>query len=304
MSIEVKAVTVNSTDNIHLLKGKMYVPDGEIKGLFHIVHGMNEHIERYDFVMTRLAEVGYVCFGYDNLGHGKTAQNEEELGYFAPKDGCRYLVQDVAAFENYVKKLYPDKPLFLFGHSMGSFIARLAMAEYGTMYRKAVICGTSGKNPAARFGLVLVGLIKKIKGERYISSFCLNLMYGTYNRRFEKTSSCSWLTKDKEIVEKYEKDRFCSFRFTVSGLYDLLKMLLLCNRRDWYRSLRKDLPVLLISGTDDPVGSYGKSVRQVYRDLSAVGVPCEMELYENCRHEILNDSCRDEVIKRILGFIS
>ena len=155
MEYEIKELIVNSSDNIHSLYGKLYIPKGEIKGLFHIVHGMTEHIERYADFMAELAENGYVAFGYDNLGHGRTAREDSELGFISHKNGWIYLVRDVSAFENAVQKLFPDKPLYLFGHSMGSFIVRIAAENKGENIEKLIICGTGGKNPLAPFGLML-----------------------------------------------------------------------------------------------------------------------------------------------------
>ena len=165
MSYEIKALSVPSSDNIHSLKGKIFIPTGEIKGLFHIVHGMTEYIDRYDHLFSFLAENGILAFGYDHLGHGKTAENDNELGFIAHKDGWKYLVNDVAAFTKAVKKMYPNIPTVLMGHSMGSFIARLVAESYPQEYDKFIFCGTSGPNPASSIGILLVNIIKAVKGE-------------------------------------------------------------------------------------------------------------------------------------------
>ena len=160
MSYEIKSIEVQSTDNIHTLKGLIYIPEGEIKGIFHLVHGMCEYIGRYAHIFAALAERGYVCCGYDNLGHGKTARDENELGFIAHRDGWKYLVRDVKAFEDAVKKIYPDIPLCLMGHSMGSFIARIAAENYGDRIEKFIICGTGGPNTAATFGLLATEIMR------------------------------------------------------------------------------------------------------------------------------------------------
>ncbi|MBQ8532740.1 MAG: lysophospholipase [Clostridia bacterium] len=303
MSFEIKELAVHSTDNIHTLIGKIYIPDGEIKGLFHIVHGMTEHIERYDHIMSALADAGYVAFGYDNLGHGKTAKDDSELGFIAHSDGWVYLINDVFTFGNTVKKLYPEKPLYLFGHSMGSFIARLAAENYGDNYKKLIICGTGGYNPLAPFGLFVTDILRFFRGEKYISKLVINMAFGAYNKKFEHISDYDWLTKNRDVIEKYSKDKFCTFKFTVSAMHDLVKLNSMCNRKSWYENLRKDMPVLLISGDSDPVGNYGKGVKDVYKKLKSVSVPTDLKLYENCRHEILNDTCQKQVIADILSFI-
>ena len=303
MSFEIKEITAQSSDNIHILVGRIYIPDGTVKGIVHIIHGMTEHIERYDLFMSYLAENGYIAFGYDNLGHGKTAKNESELGFISKNNGWKYLVNDVEIFGKIIKKLYPDLPLILFGHSMGSFIARLAAQNFGDMYTKLIICGTGGNNPLTSLGLLLTKLLKSIKDERYISDFIINMAFGSYNKRFGDDSQYNWLTKNKEIIEKYENDKYCGFKFTVTAMQDLITLNSLCNRKYWYKAIPKDLPILLISGSDDPVGDYGKGVNQVFYDLKKANAKVTQKLYENCRHEILNDTCRDEVLSDILMFI-
>lgn len=304
MSYEIKKIEVLSTDNIHTLKGLIYIPDGEIKGIFHIVHGMCEYIERYSHVFSALAEEGYVLCGYDNLGHGKTARDDGELGFIAHKDGWKYLVNDVKAFEDAIKKLYPDKPLYLMGHSMGSFISRIAAENYGDGIEKFIICGTGGPNRAAPFGLLATDIIRILFGEKHKSNFVNKLAFGAYNKRFEGASDFEWITNDRDIITKYEADKYCNFKFSVSAMHDLVKLNQLSNRPAWFKSIRKDMPILLISGNDDPVGNYGKGVTKVYERLKAAGVKdVTLKLYKECRHEIHNDNCKDEVIKDIIEFI-
>lgn len=303
MSFEIKQITVNSTDNIHTLVGKIYIPEGEVKGILQIVHGMTEHIERYDHIMSAAAENGYVAFGYDHLGHGKTARDDSELGFIAHRNGWKYLIKDVSAFNAIVRQIYPDKPLYLFGHSMGSFIARLALVASPEIYKKAIICGTAGKNPLAPMGLLLTNTIKLIKGEKHISKTITNMAFGSYNKRFEGTSKYNWLTKDRDIIEKYSADKFCTFSFTVSAMHDLMNLISVCNKSSWFKELKNDLSIFLIAGKDDPVGNYGKGVTEVYNRLKKENCNVTLKLYEDCRHEILNDTCRQEVISDILNFI-
>ena len=304
MSYEIKSIEVQSTDNIHTLKGLIYIPEGEIKGIFHLVHGMCEYIGRYAHIFAALAERGYVCCGYDNLGHGKTARDENELGFIAHRDGWKYLVRDVKAFEDAVKKIYPDIPLCLMGHSMGSFIARIAAENYGDGIEKFIICGTGGPNPAAPFGLLATDIMRLLNGEKHRSKLVNKLAFGAYNKRFEGDSEFEWITTDREVINKYAADKYCNFKFTVSAMHDLVKLNQLANRPAWFKNMRKDLPVLLISGSDDPVGAYGKGVTTVYKKLKTAGVKdVTLKLYDGCRHEIHNDSCKNQVINDITEFI-
>ncbi len=304
MDFEIKALEVKSTDNIHTLKGKIYIPNGDIKGLFQIVHGMTEYVDRYDHLMSFLAENGYVVFGYDHLGHGKTAENDSELGFIAHKDGWKYLVNDVVAFTKAVKAMYPSIPVVLMGHSMGSFIARLVAENYKTEYEKFIFCGTSGPNPASAAGILLVRIIKAIKGEKHLSNLLQNIAFGSYNKGFEGDTPYEWLTNDREVITKYAADKYCTFRFTVSAMGDLMKLLSACNRNAWFKALDDNKPILLIAGDKDPVGNYGKGVKAVYDKLIKNGKKAKIKLYKDCRHEIHNDSCKDEMFNDVLEFIS
>lgn len=303
MSFEIKMLEVKSTDNIHTLRGKIFIPDGEIKGLFHLVHGMTEYIDRYDHLMSFLAENGYVVFGYDHLGHGRTAENDDELGFIAHREGWKYLVNDVAVFTKAVKKMYPLLPTILMGHSMGSFVSRLVAEKYKDEYNKFIFCGTGGPNPAASAGLLLIKILKTFKGEKHKSKFIYNIAFGSYNKRFDGDTPYEWLTKDREVITKYSADKYCNFQFTVSAMGDLMNLLSKCNRGAWFNAIDNAKPILLIAGDSDPVGSYGKGVQKVYNKLSKKGKKAEIKLYENCRHEIHNDSCKDEMFSDILKFI-
>lgn len=302
MSAQIAEKQVLSGDGIHTLRGVVYLPVGEPKGIFHLVHGMTEYIGRYDPLLSLIASAGYVACGFDNLGHGKTA-SESERGFIAEKGGYKYLVEDVMRFGNAVKADYPGLPYFLMGHSMGSFIVRLTACRYPKDIDKLIICGTGGPNPAAGAGLALIKLIALFKGKRGYSSFIENMAFGTYNKRFPGGGKYEWLTKDEGIKSAYAADPLCTFRFTLSALYDLIKLNSLCNKPAWFQSMRKDLPVLLISGADDPVGDYGKGVTAAYNRLKNAGCDVSIHLYENCRHEIHNDTCREQSAQDILKFI-
>lgn len=304
MSYEIRAISIPSTDNIHKLNGKIYIPKDGIKGIFQIVHGMTEYIDRYDHLMSFLAENGYVTFGYDHLGHGKTARNDNELGFIAHKDGWKYLVNDCIAFGEAIKKMYPMLPLILMGHSMGSFISRLAVENSPQLYQKFIICGTSGPNPLSKIGLYFAKFKKLINGEKHISKTIYNLAFGSYNKNFEGLSEYDWLTKDREVINKYSNDKFCTFKFTLSAMIDLMELLSNSNRKKWFVNFKKDLPTLIISGEDDPVGDYGKGVTLVYRKLKEQNANVNIKLYKNCRHEIHNDSCKDEMFADILEFLN
>ena len=294
---------VPSSDGIHTLVGRAYLPEGEVIGLFHVVHGMTEHIARYDRFMREMAEAGYICFGYDHLGHGHTAA-EGEHGFIAHRDGWDHLCRDVALFADAMKAEYGrELPYILMGHSMGSFIVRVAVTRYVHPTR-LIVMGTGGPNPAAGVGLAVISIIKKIKGERHISSFVHGLAFGSYNERFaSENDPRSWLPTNAEIRKIYSADPLCTIRFTVRAMGDLIRLNKMSGEKRCYAATPTDMPVLLVSGTDDPVGDYGQGVRAVYDGLTSAGVAAELRLYDGARHEILNDVCRDELIADILRFV-
>lgn len=295
---------VLSSDKQHYLKGKIYIPEGGAKGLLHVVHGMTEYIGRYDTFMREMAEYGYITFGYDHLGHGKTAIDESELGFIAHTDGWKHLVDDVFLYGNEIRKaMGGDLPFILMGHSMGSFIVRLCAAKYDHQDR-LIIMGTGGPNPAAGAGIALTGLLKGVKGERSYSNLAQNMAFGAYNKRFAaENDPYAWLSTVQKTRDDYRADKLCTFLFTISAMQDLIRLNKYCNDKKWFADINKEKPILLVSGSEDPVGEYGSGIKKVYHKLKDAGAAVDMKLYEGCRHEILNDTCRDEVIADIKAFI-
>lgn len=291
-----------SADGIHTLYGKVYVPDGEIQGIVQVVHGKSEHIDRYDRFMTALAENGYVAFGHNHIGH-KNSSSDNELGFFGYDNGFRHMINDVNAFGDAVSEEFPGKRRYLFGHSMGSFIVRLAVLKSADQLSGLIICGTGGPQKGARAGLLLCDIVTLFKGGQHISPLVEKLVFSKYNERFEQDSPDNWLTTDRDEVKKFSDDRYSGFPFTVCGMHDLIKLNAVSNKPIWAQAVKKDLPILMIAGSDDPVGDYGHGVQTVYERLKKAGCNVKIKLYPGARHEILNEFCRDEVTDDILKFI-
>ena len=292
-----------STDGIHQLKGKQYIPEGEPKAVFHVVHGMCEHIGRYDAFFREMAERGYVVVAYDNLGHGNTATDDSELGFIAKKKGWKKITDDVCAVSKIMKEEYPGLPYYLMGHSMGSFIVRNAAANYPDLMDKLIIMGTGGPMAATKPALGLINTIKFFRGKRHISPLIENLAFGEYNKGLGDGSNGDWLSKNPEVRRLFNADKFCNYHFTVSAMHDLVKINDTVNKKKWFRKISKTLPILLVSGSDDPVGSHGDGVKKVYQQLKKRGANVTMKLYTDNRHEVLNDTAREEVIADINKFL-
>ena len=296
---------VLSSDKKHRLNGVVYLPDGEAKGLFHVVHGMTEYIGRYDAFMRTLAENGWIAFGYDHLGHGKTVADSSELGFIAKKDGWKLLIDDVFLFGETMRGEYgaAGMPFILMGHSMGSFIVRLAAAKYNH-YDKLIVMGTGGPNPAAGAGIAVAGMLKAFRKDSACSDLIYSMAFGTYNKGFEdENDKYAWLSVDRKNRDEYRQDPLCTFMFTISAMQDLIRLNKYSNDKAWFDGIDKQKPILLVSGSEDPVGEHSKGVTKVYDLLKEAGADVTMKLYDGYRHELLKDFCGDEVTEDILRFI-
>jgi alpha-beta hydrolase superfamily lysophospholipase len=265
---------------------------------------MCEYVQRYDVWARRFAAHGYVFCGNDHLGHGRTAPDEEELGYTAPRGGADYLVEDLHTMSSLMRVAYPDLPLVLYGHSMGSFAARLYLTRYGEELAGALISGTAGPESPTGLALRLNAMIARRKGDHHRSPFLSSLAFGAYNKRFRAEDDLlSWLTRDIEVREKYENDPYCRFLFTSAGFDTLFHLLAAVSDKKWADGVPKTLPVLLFSGDMDPVGNYGRGVRKVYERMLRAGCNVTLKLYEGGRHEMHNEQNRDEVFADLIAYL-
>ncbi len=309
MAIQKQEYKVLSSDRVHQLAGVVYLPEGEPVGFFQVVHGMTEYIGRYDRFMREMAENGWICFGHDHLGHGYTVNNDSELGFIASEGGYDLLQRDVGKMADAVIKQFTPNgkklPHVLMGHSMGSFVVRLATANQYVKPARLIVMGTGGPNPVAGLGLALIKIIKVLRGERHISKLLDTMAFGTYNDAWKnsgETAPNPWLTSDQGVRERYFADPLCTFKFTVSAMGDLITLTKNANDRTWYQKMPSDLPILLVAGAEDPVGEFGKGVKKVHEELIKTGHNSQIRLYENARHEILNDISYEDVVKDILAF--
>lgn len=276
---------------------------GDVKGVVQIAHGMAEHSNRYARFAMELCKQGYAVFVNDHLGHGASVASDDELGYFGD-DGANALVEDMYTLTKIAKQQYPHVPFFLFGHSMGSFLARKYTAKYGHMLDGVIYCGTSGPNPAAGVAIALTNYMIKAEGEHYRSSFIDSLAFGTYNKKTQKKTKFDWLSRDEKEVEKYINDKYCGFLFTTNGFKTLFSLLKEISAKSWFNAVPEDLQILLISGDKDPVGEYGKGVTEVFKTLRKTNHSnVILKLYPEARHELLNELNRDEVTADLLGWL-
>jgi len=297
--------TAKSTDNIHTLFGTIYIPIGTPKATVQIIHGMSEHTELYEEFMSFLARNGYVVFMHDQLGHGKTAGSVDRLGFFAEENGDKILVDDAYAFAKEMLESYSNIKHILFGHSMGSFAARMCSEKYPIMADCLIIAGSGGSQKASQLGLAITDLGSKVKGLDYKSEFTQKVFFDIYNYEFkEEKNDFSWLTRDTETITRHTADPFFNFTFSLKAMNDLVLLCTACNSEEWFDSFRKDLPTLIISGEKDPVGENGKGILEVYKNLEKRNVSdISFKLYSECRHELLNELNKSEIMNDILCWI-
>lgn len=307
MITEKKQITFRSSSGLCDIFAEAYFPAGAVekKGIIQIAHGMAEHHERYEDFIEFLNNNGFIVYINDHLGHGKSVANDNELGYFGKKAGYIYLVEDMKKLSDIAKEENSGLPFIFFGHSMGSMLARLYTERYGNEINGVVYCGTTGPNAAAAIGITLTKTIAKLKGDHYRSELINNLAFGTYNNKIKpKRTAFDWLTTDNEIIDKYIADPYCGFLFTAYGYRDLMTLISVISRSDWYTSVPSDLPIYIIAGTDDPVGAYGKGIRTVYNGLvDSNHNDVSLKLYDGMRHEILNEPTKADVYRDILAWI-
>lgn len=302
MSI-IKEYSFRSVSDLSDIYVRCRLPEnGQVKAVFQMAHGMAEHCDRYNWFAEKLCDAGYAVFMNNHLGHKLSVENDDMLGFFGEKDGWKNLVADMRKTTEIAKKEFPDVPFIVFGHSMGSFICRAYTSQY-TDIDAAIYCGTGGPNPAAALGIAVAKTVGKIKGVMHRSSLIDKMAFGTYNKRCPGRTPFDWLTKDNEIVDKYIADKYCGFMFTTAGYCDLFSALSFVSKKEWAQKVPSSLPILLVAGADDPVGTYGDGVKKVYDMLKETGhTKAEIKLYDGDRHEILNELDRDNVAADIIAF--
>lgn len=290
----------------HKMAYNLWLPSSNAKpkAFIQILHGMAEHSNRYARFAKLLNKKGYAVFAGDHRGHGDSIEDGLK-GYFTEKDGWNRIAEDAFELAAYITSQYAVSTTFLFGHSMGSFLARTVMVNNPQFYSGVVIMGTSAS-------MGLVGKVGKFickrqiagKGPKESGKLMDKLSFGSYNKAFEPVRTpFDWLSRDDREVDKYISDDLCGFVCTNSFYFDLLTGIEAANDKARAASLPSDLPLLIVSGDSDPVGANGKGVRKVYELYKNAGIAdVTLKLYPEARHELLNEINRDEVEKDLVSW--
>lgn len=275
------------------------------RGVVQIAHGMAEHGGRYERFARFLSDRGYVVLANDHRGHGKTGEKAGLMGYFARENGFDRVVDDLHFLTEQIKREYPNLPLFLFGHSMGSFLVRRYLQRYGREVAGAIIMG-SGGDPglAGKLGRFLARQLMR-KDPTKPSPLLNKLSFGAFNKGIKNPrSEFDWLSRDAGEVQKYLDDPYCGFVCSSGFFYDLLTGMELIHSDRKIERIPKDLPLLVLSGTGDPVGKYGEGIRQFVGQLKNHNINrIELKLYPEARHELLNELNKEEVMEDIAAWL-
>ena len=299
--------TYPSSDGIHQVHAAEWTPEnGGPRAVVQLVHGISEYILRYDGFARFLADHGFVVVGNDHLGHGGTATGPEEYGFLAEKDGWAHITDDVRLLRVLTGERYSGLPYFLMGHSMGSFVARTYLIRWPGTLDGCILSGTGQESAATvSFGKAVLAMFGAIRGYRVPCKFFNDLSIGMYNRKFAPNrTGADWISRDNNVVDAYVADPLCSFLPTAGMSRDMMEGLQFIADQNNLARMDPDLPVYFFSGDRDPVGSMGEGVRKVYGFFQDAGVrDVTMKLYPGGRHEMLNETNRDQVYQDVLAWL-
>lgn len=296
----------NSSTGKNKIHARMCVPDAEPRAIVQIIHGIAEYIDRYDEFMSFLADNGIIAVGTDHLGHGKSIESEEQTGFFAYDNGWDYAVRDEEVLRLAMHENYPELPIIVFGHSMGSFMARTLLIRYPDAFNAAIISGTGNQGAAlVNGGLFMGNLVTGLKGAHHYSKFLNNLAFGSYNKIYDNPKTeYDWLSRDEANVQKYIDDPLCGFIPSCSLFRDMMTGVKFITNKKNLTVMNKDMPVYFMSGDMDPVGECGKGVQKAYNNFLEAGMKdVSIKLYPGGRHEMLNEINKDEVYTDILAWL-
>lgn len=280
-----------------------WLPSGPIKAVIQIVHGLAEHAGRYSRLAAALNGLGYAVYASDLRGHGKTAKSQEDLGFFAAKDGWRKCLDDLWQVNRNAASAHPGLPIVLLGHSMGATLARQFIAEHGDSLSGVILSGSNGQpNALAQSGRLTARLESLRLGPRGKSKLIQSLTFDAFNKRFEPSrTSFDWLSRDPAEVDKYVADPLCGFAASTQLWIDMLDAWAAIARS--CNNVPRNLPIYVISGTHDPVSAGTKALTPMLGQFRAAGLKVESKFYPEARHELLNETNRDEVTADLIAWL-
>lgn len=309
LSVERIEHFVASSDGTSRLRVSLWIPcmpENALKGIVQIVHGMEEHIDRYDEFARFLAQQGFVVGAHDHVGHGKSVTDERDLGHITLERGADVLVEDIDRVRNALFESFAGLPYFIFGHSMGSFAVRAYLGEHAAGVRGAILCGTGNRSYAiARGGNALARAIGAVRGGTFRSRLLDTLAQGEFSRSIHNARTpFDWIAADPAVVDAYIEDPLCGVMFSVGGYTALTELVARAVNPKRAARVPSDLPLLFIAGAEDPVGERGEAVVRAVELYRRAGVrDVSLILYPGMRHEILNEQGKRTVYADVLSWI-
>ena len=297
--------TFLSANKVNTIYVRSRLPEGPVRATVQIVHGLAEYVDRYDAFMEYLTQAGFAVYGNDHIGHGNSV-HEDRWGYVGEQAGWNIMLTDILTLSRQIRSAHPDVPHFLFGHSMGSFLARSFLIKYPDLHDGCVICGTGHPARAVTMGARALAAIEiKRHGPGYYSEMLDGVMNKQYNGGYDNPRTAfDWISSDPNRVDEYIADPKCGFVPTAGLLSEILKGLSFITSRRNIEKMSKDIPIYFISGAEDPVGELSQGVIRAYKAFLKAGMKdVSLKLYPNLRHEIMLEVDRDEVMTDVLNWL-
>lgn len=296
---------IASTDSKNNLNVIIWETEKEPIGVLQIVHGMAEYIDRYDNFAKYMTEHGFNVIGHDHLGHGHSVSDEHDYGFFAEENGDKIIIEDMHSVTQYAREKWEELPNFILGHSMGSFCLRQYLTKYSNDVFGAIIMGTGWiPSAAALLGKTIATNTCKSKGSHTVNPLLIKLTLEPYNKPFAPArTNCDWLSRDEKQVDLYVNDKLCGFDFTAGAYKDFFTILEKIAKNRQLIGMRKSLPILITSGSVDPVGGK-KACEKLNAQYKRCGInDVTLKLWENDRHEILNELDKSNVYQYIYNWL-
>lgn len=296
---------IASKDSKNDLNVIIWETEKEPIGVLQIVHGMAEYIDRYDNFAKYMTEHGFNVIGHDHLGHGHSVSDEHDYGFFAEENGDKIIIEDMHSVTQYAREKWEELPNFILGHSMGSFCLRQYLTKYSNDVFGAIIMGTGWiPSTAALLGKTIATNTCKSKGSHTVNPLLIKLTLEPYNKPFAPArTNCDWLSRDEKQVDLYVNDKLCGFDFTAGAYKDFFTILEKIAKNRQLIGMRKSLPILITSGSVDPVGGK-KACEKLNAQYKRCGInDVTLKLWENDRHEILNELDKSDVYRYIYNWL-
>lgn len=303
MNHHTRWLTMDDNHPIHI---KSWLPNEEPKAIVQLAHGMVEHMNRYHEFAAFLTNHQIAVYGNDHRGHGQTGLAADQLGFLSTSNGFERITKDCITVTKWIKEKHPNIPILLIGHSMGSFVSRYYITKEPQLIQGVILIGT-GFQPSALLtvGKTLAKTFGKLNGKQTKAPILNSITFFGYNKGTNHSTPMDWLCSDEKVTQQYIQDPLCGFIPTNQFFYDLYNGIQSIQSKKNAGSIPKDLPLLFLSGLDDPVGSYGKGVKKAFTFYQDIGLHnIDYKLYPNARHELLHEMDKEEIFQSILKWIN